>query len=226
MPRNLTQYVCLNGVAAALLLCGNAVPGQAAEKQLVLLYNTAQVAREIMAEAQATAAQVLRQAGIEVRWMDCSAALDGRPKIPSCSENLDKRPLVLQVLNLAGSLTNQRSLGYAAVDSDGGTLTFVYFDRVEKFMASSESPCSLPRMLGHAMAHEMGHLLLSLVGHNSEGIMVRKWGQKQLQQAANGELLFTFYEAARMREEVKRRAAAGAAKMTQNQAKGDSPPFR
>ena len=164
MPRNLTQYVCLNGVAAALLLCGNAAPGQAAERQLVLLFNTAHVAHEVMAEAQATAAQVLRQAGIEVRWMDCCAALDGRPKIVNCSEHLDKRPLVLQVLNLAGSLTNQRSLGYAAVDSDGGTLTFLYFDRVEKLMA-------------------------------------------------NGELLFTFYEAVRMREEVKRRTAAGAAEM-------------
>ena len=54
----------------------------------------------------------------------------------------------------------------------------------------------------------MGHLLLSLAGHTAKGIMIGGWRLKELQQAAHGELLFTRYEAARMREEVKRRAAA------------------
>jgi hypothetical protein len=54
----------------------------------------------------------------------------------------------------------------------------------------------------------MGHMLLSLIGHTAKGIMIGGWSLRQLQQADRGELLFTPYEAARMREEVKRRAAA------------------
>jgi len=51
-------------------------------------------------------------------------------------------------------------------------------------------------------------MLLSLMGHTVNGIMIGGWSLRQLQQAAHGELLFNPYEAARMREEVKWRAAA------------------
>jgi hypothetical protein len=52
----------------------------------------------------------------------------------------------------------------------------------------SPSVLELPngRGAGHAIAHEMGRMLLSLMGHTP-----------------HGELLFTPYKAARMREEVK-----------------------
>jgi hypothetical protein len=66
------------------------------------------------------------------------------------------------------------------------------------------------RGAGHAIAHEMGRMLLSLMGHTARGIMIGGWSLRQLQQAAHGELLFTPYEAARMRAEVKWRAAAAA----------------
>jgi hypothetical protein len=56
----------------------------------------------------------------------------------------------------------------------------------------------------------MGRMLLSLMGHTARGIMIGGWSLRQLQQAAHGELLFTPYEAARMRAEVKWRAAAAA----------------
>jgi hypothetical protein len=60
-------------------------------------------------------------------------------------------------------------------------------------------------MLGHVMAHEVGHLLLSLPGHTSKGIMIGPWEGKQLRQAAAGGLLFTPQEAWKMGEEVSRR---------------------
>ncbi len=214
MPRNSTQHVCLNVVAAAALLCGFAGPSQGAEKQLVLLYNTAQIPPGVIAEAKATAAEVLREAGVELQWMNCSA------ESTSCSAYLDERPLILQLLGSSESFPDRRSLGYGAAGSNGGTYAFVFFDRVKRvfdslkrMMALEQPPCSLSQMLGHVMAHEMGHLLLSQVGHSSKGIMTGAWGVKELQQAGRRELLFTFNEAARMRKEVKRRAAAVAAEM-------------
>ena len=45
--RNSTQYVCLAGMMLALL--GGAVCSQAAERQIVLIYNQANVAAETMA---------------------------------------------------------------------------------------------------------------------------------------------------------------------------------
>jgi hypothetical protein len=51
-------------------------------------------------------------------------------------------------------------------------------------------------------------MLLSLMGHTAKGIMIGGWSLRQLQQPAHAELLFSPYEAARMCEEVKWRAAA------------------
>ena len=208
MSRNSTQQVCSNGLAAAVLLCAAAFQCPAAEKQLVLLYNAAQLPPEVMTQAQDQATRILREAGIELRWIDCSTPLERSPGMANCGAHFSEHPLILQVAGSAGRFPDQRALGYAALGPDGGSSGFVYFDRVEQFVASKKPPCSVSQLLGHAIAHEMGHLLLSLAGHNPKGIMIGGWSLRELEQAADGALLFTPYEAGKMRKEVKRRAAA------------------
>ena len=63
-------------------------------------------------------------------------------------------------------------------------------------------------MLGHVIAHEMGHLLLAMDGHTHQGIMSSPWADAQMRLIASGELLFTYVEGRRLCDEVKRRASA------------------
>jgi hypothetical protein len=58
----------------------------------------------------------------------------------------------------------------------------IFYDRVELLMHSVAA--SVPRILGHAMAHEMGHILLGSPEHSSAGIMKGRWGKMDWQRAA------------------------------------------
>jgi len=205
MLRNSTQHVCLNAVAAAALLYSAIPSGQAKDKQLVLVFNTAPVTPQVMIEAEKQASRIFREGVIELQWMNCPTPLAGHPETDPCPKPLNESPLYLHVLASAGAFPNERALAHAATAPEGGVRATVFFDRVQKFMTTSHPPCNLAAMLGHVMAHEMGHLLLSLSGHSSKGIMIGPWGAKELQQAAQGELLFTPAEAAKMREAVTQR---------------------
>ena len=46
-------------------------------------------------------------------------------------------------------------------------------------------------ILGHVIAHGLGHLFLGPRSHSSEGLMGFPWAKKQLRMAAEGSLNFT-----------------------------------
>ena len=64
----------------------------------------------------------------------------------------------------------------------------------------------MAQILGHAMAHETGHLLLWSKSHSSTGIMKASWSREDLREIAMGHLAFTFQEAEVMRGNAKARA--------------------
>jgi hypothetical protein len=197
--------VCLNALTVAVLLCSATFSGQAKDKQLVLVYNTASVAPDVMIEAEAQASRIFREGVIELQWMNCTMAVAEHPETDPCRAHFNESSIYIQVLPSAGAFPNERALAHAAVANEGGVRATVFFDRVRKFMASNGGDCSLVQLLGHVMAHEMGHLLLCLPGHSSRGIMAGPWSGKELQKAALGELRFTPAEAAKMREAVTER---------------------
>ena len=58
------------------------------------------------------------------------------------------------------------------------------------------------QILGHAVAHEIGHLFLNLKSHSATAIMRGDWDLKDLQDASNGYLLFTPQQAEVIRTEM------------------------
>ena len=81
-----------------------------------------------------------------------------------------------------------------------GRVTNVFYHRVEE-LAKSKT-CSKGEILGHAAAHELGHLLLGNLDHTSTGLMKARLGHKDLQTAAKGDLLFTEGEAGLIRRAI------------------------
>ncbi len=61
-------------------------------------------------------------------------------------------------------------------------------------------------MLGHAIAHEIGHVTLASDGHAPNGIMRAHWGKADLDQAAIGQLGFTARQGAEIRDYASREA--------------------
>jgi hypothetical protein len=57
-------------------------------------------------------------------------------------------------------------------------------------------------ILGHVIAHEVGHLLLGTNSHSQDGIMSAEWSGSELRRLAKGALLFTASEPMRIRTEL------------------------
>src|SRR6266849_4437613 len=62
-------------------------------------------------------------------------------------------------------------------------------------------------ILGHLVAHELGHLLLGAGSHSASGIMHVPWHLKELELIALGLMVFMPQEAKRMRTNIRARAA-------------------
>ena len=64
----------------------------------------------------------------------------------------------------------------------------------------------LDQILGHAIVHEIGHVLLNLESHSKAGIIRDTWDFQDLQNAYHECLLFTPQQAEALRAEIARRS--------------------
>jgi hypothetical protein len=182
MRRNLMLYVCLN-----VAVCANAAE---AMRFSVKLYNEAEAPAGILAAAQTETVRIFRAAGIELSWTGDSHA-------PS-----------LHVANSSGDAPFLPVHGYAsAVAKDNQVV--VCYDRVQRNATNNQVPVA--RLLGHVMAHELGHILLGDNSHARSGIMVPDLGTKELKLAQTGYLLFTKAQAEQMRTRLHARALTASA---------------
>jgi hypothetical protein len=160
----------------------------------VLVYNTAKVRAAILDRAEKEAARIYRDAGIELEWRLCP-----------CGQQAGPRPLLLRIIprlfvsNLAGF--RDEHLGFAPSGQGDGVLATIFYHRVEELTKGGDPSC----VLGHAIAHELGHLLLGQKAHSLTGLMRPHWSRGDLKRA-DGELLqFTPEQAERLRANVSAR---------------------
>ena len=90
------------------------------------------------------------------------------------------------------------ALGFAHVTPDGGRYAAVLMDPIEE-LTREQQLLSEAQVLGHAVAHEIGHLLMSTNSHAPRGLMRAGWRTNELRDMAERRLLFSHEEAERMR---------------------------
>jgi len=199
MLRNSTQHVCLKGLA--VILFAAAVSATAAEPQLVVVTNEAQVQPEVLAEAGQVVVRIFEHAGIEVRIQDCSAG----PGSPGC-DALPQSTLFLRLLpgrpakNIA-----KHALGCATTTTEGGDYAWIFMRQVDEVSALAAPLATRAQILGHAIAHEIGHLLAGR-DHRPRGLMRANWSRADYVEMSRKLMLIAAPDAARMRAGVKRRA--------------------
>ena len=81
------------------------------------------------------------------------------------------------------------SLGVTKRASEGGGRVYVFYDRVDR--SASEHRVDVAQLLGAALAHEIGHLLLPYGTHGPSGLMQAAWDDQDFSLAGGGLLLFT-----------------------------------
>jgi hypothetical protein len=126
--------------------------------------------------ARRTASAILERAGIQVVWLECDPPADPTDA-DACTQPLRWNELVVRIVS-AGTVdgrTGVDTLGCAVVDVEAGvgSLATVYADRVR--VMARRADVDDAELLGRAMAHEVGHLLLGTNGHAAHGVMRASW---------------------------------------------------
>ena len=201
--REITSYIALAAVLVAAL--GAAEPSP---KITGFIYNYAAIPSGVLAQTEAEAARILHSAGIDIQWLDCPLSLRDTDRFPDCQPGPTRLALRILSQTMADRLRHvEGSFGFAIIPEDGsfGTVANTFAHDAEQL--ANRRGMLQGVMLGHVVAHEMGHLLLG-AGHSTSGIMHDRWRLKELALIAQGKMLFTPAEARGLRTNIRARMAA------------------
>ena len=169
----------------------------------VRTYNYAGVPTEELAGARAEAERIFDKAHIWVEWKDCR--VPGRTEGAACTEPmLTGSDLLLRLVErTAPGGERIVALGESMLDREqrGGVLMTVDLFPVRTVAARAST--SVPALLGRAIAHEIGHLLLASGQHPRVGLMRALWSQDELRGLKPADWGFSSREAARMRQTLR-----------------------
>ena len=155
--------------------------------------------RNLVNRAKVEMGRIFRDVGIDIAWTDEVSTRTGPddPQPPASSD--PQLTLVMLCQELTDEVTvDPTALGGAVGTRDyRGHIAYVFYDRVERFartlnMSRDPEADDLYSVivLAHAMAHEVGHLLLPY-GHSATGLMRAEWDAKDMRLAVERRLNFT-----------------------------------
>lgn len=172
-------------------------------------YDYSDLTASDVANARAEADRIFRNARIAVRWIDCW--VPGRTGGMPCTEPMAAgRDLMLRLVDRTPSIDAREArvspLGESMVDREqrGGVLMTVDAVPVRRIADRTSTEASL--LLGRAIAHEIGHLLLGSANHARLGLMRAFWSHEELRGAKPADWGFSSREAAQMRQTLRGRS--------------------
>jgi hypothetical protein len=163
---------------------------------VVRTYDAAGVPPPAFDQARVSATVVLAAAGIQPIWRPCHATVCTAPPKP--------HEIEIRIVK-ATRLSSSGSLGFATVDvvQHEGTLATIYFDRITALAAQIGADAG--ELLGRAVAHEIGHLVLGTTTHSAVGLMRATWTGDEIRRRVPLDWLFSTQEG----EEMQRRLNDG-----------------
>jgi len=208
-------------LASGLTGLGHAAEAVSPETGLAItihVRNYAGVDPQTLREAERVAMGIFRKAGVETGWADIvvtaenghvTAADHHTFTLADIQVNIfpgvmsDRSGLSNNVMGLAPGTGPDRGIVYVF---DSKVRTLFWRMSSEYNRGDVDRHVSIGQVLGHAIAHEVGHLLLNQQVHSPHGIMHGEWGFADFRDMTSGMLLFTPQQAELLRADVRRRS--------------------
>jgi hypothetical protein len=186
-------------LAAASPVSADPEPGATV---VVRTFNYAQVPVDALTDAQETAARIFKPAGVALVWIDCRVPQSGGGA--ACTQPLDVgRDLMLRLMDQGPvdvtTASRAVALGTSMLDRERRQGVLMTVDLRSMRRIASETSTDPSTLLGRAIAHEMGHLLLGTSQHSKGGLMRALWSQDELRGLKTAHWQFSSREAAQLR---------------------------
>lgn len=168
------------------------------------------ISRALLIRSEGEATAIFNQAGLAVNWVDCPLTTAELDHYPACQKPMGSADFTVQIVSARRARqfrAQHDALGVAldCLSDDIGCSAYV-FSRDVVALARDED-VSESQLLGHVMAHEIGHLLLGPDSHAASGVMRAHWYQQDLLTIAKTHLFFNDQQSLRLRLEASQRNA-------------------
>ena len=175
----------------------------------VRVHDHARLGPRPLNHAQGEVTRLFLEMGILVHWIECPLAAAELDRYPACQQPLGLTGLDVNIVTRSmaeGLALSSTTLGLTSMRQEGerASVTAVFCDSVRE--QAHPGGDGFGQILGHAIAHELGHLLLRTSGHAPTGLMRARWSSEDLRRAAWGQLGFTSEQVTVIRAEVAARA--------------------
>jgi hypothetical protein len=179
--------------------------------------NYAGVAPQTLKDAEKVATEIYRKAGVDIRWANVPLATENGPLNSAGHQTFTLADIQLNIFpdvmsDLLGLSNNV--MGLAPGTGPDRETVYVFDSKVRTLYWRMSSVyingdmdrfVSMAQVLGHAIAHEVGHLLLNQQVHSPHGIMRGEWSFVDFRDMTSGMLLFTPEQAEYLRADVRSR---------------------
>jgi hypothetical protein len=184
---------------------GKAPRGDVRPAFRVRVYNYEGVLEVTLSAAEKIADRVLLGAGLHAIWQDCTIGSANRDS-SGCDMHPTKIDLTLYLVSRLeehAPQVHRTALGYSLIPDDGepATMAYVCYARVGRVRSGFRPE----ELLGLAMAHEIGHLLLGTNSHANYGLMRAPWTPKDLAAGRWEQFRFTTQQAGQLRAAIRGR---------------------
>lgn len=170
-------------------------------KITVLVYNYAHLPERSLEHAKRVTEVIFRQSGLVIVWKDCRTAPSMDATDASIEQPLADGILILRIVSRVepamGIPTTNETMGLSF-----GNLALVSLEAIrEAALGGVGMPLEI---LGAAIAHELGHLLLGPHSHSATGIMQPGWSHEGSDRRRLSALTFTPQQAESIRSVVRK----------------------
>ena len=209
------------GFLLTLGLTASAQAGEAEPGLRITLQvrNYAEVPEKTLSRAKEEVTTIFHQVGVDTSWTHIPVPFGERRSNSSPTPTAPSPGLQLRIHILSQTMAkpleerlanNEHVFGVAPRTKDNpGRLVYIFYHRVEELVQKQWLLEHTARILGLAMAHEIGHLLLPPNSHTETGIMRANWyfpSKVDFLLATYGKLEFTPEQGELIHSEVLRRS--------------------
>jgi hypothetical protein len=170
-------------------------------KLTLLVYDLARLRTSELVEALNQTTRIFRAAAVELSW---TAGDPATPEAHLVDLSVSRATLAAPPRVIVARIANKRTpafapgaLGWSLPAAQAGAQVTIFLEEIQRLQA--QIGVSVPCLLGYALAHELGHVLMHSSSHAPRGLMRAEWSRAELDRIQHGALRFSETEAKALR---------------------------